>query len=63
MRTSLFGTLRPSWTSSLLQHDLRGSFAVEAERAVGQLDHSTHGLTHRVEGVHLGARVRALDGF
>lgn len=31
---------------SLLQHDLRGSFAVEAEGTVGQLDHRTHGFTH-----------------
>ena len=38
---------------SLLEHDLRRSFAVEPEGSIGQLDDGAHGLADGVEGVDL----------
>lgn len=40
-------------TDLLFQQDLRGSFAVETEGSVGQLDDGAHGLADGVKGVDL----------
>lgn len=64
-RTSLVSNIQPHSNllhHSLLQHNLRGSFAVEAEGAVRQFDHRTHGFTHRVERVYLRERNRNISG-